>query len=37
MIRNAGVAGVVSRSLAAGRANIVNAMQIAADRGVSRG
>jgi D-3-phosphoglycerate dehydrogenase / 2-oxoglutarate reductase len=34
MIRNAGVAGVVSRSLSAGRANIVNAMQIAADRGM---
>jgi D-3-phosphoglycerate dehydrogenase / 2-oxoglutarate reductase len=36
-VRNAGVAGVISRSLAAGRANVVNAMQIAADRGLSVG
>jgi D-3-phosphoglycerate dehydrogenase len=36
-IRNAGVAGVLSRSLSAGRANIVNAMQIAADRGLNVG
>lgn len=34
LVRNAGVAGVVNRSLA-DRANVVNAMQIAADRGLS--
>jgi D-3-phosphoglycerate dehydrogenase / 2-oxoglutarate reductase len=36
IIRNSGVAGVLSRSLTH-RANVVNAMQIAADRGVSVG
>lgn len=36
-IRNAGVAGVISRSLSAGRANVVNSMQIAAGRGVTVG
>ncbi len=36
LIRNAGIAGVLSRSLA-GRANIVNAMKIAADRGLTIG
>ena len=36
-IRNAGVAGVLSRSLSAGRANIVNAMQIAGERGLNVG
>lgn len=36
IIRNAGVAGVLSRSLTH-RANVVNAMQIAADRGLSAG
>jgi D-3-phosphoglycerate dehydrogenase len=34
LVRNAGVAGVLSRSLAQ-NANVVNALQIAADRGVS--
>lgn len=34
LIRNAGLAGVLSRSLAR-KANVVNALQIAADRGVS--
>jgi D-3-phosphoglycerate dehydrogenase len=34
LIRNAGIAGVLSRSLAT-RANVVNAMQIATDRGLS--
>jgi len=34
LVRNAGVAGVLSRSLAQS-ANVVNALQIAADRGVS--
>lgn len=34
LIRNAGLAGVVSRSLAR-RANVVNAVQIAADRGLA--
>lgn len=34
LLRNAGVAGVLSRSLAA-RTNVVNAMQIAADRGLN--
>jgi D-3-phosphoglycerate dehydrogenase / 2-oxoglutarate reductase len=36
IIRNAGAAGVLSRSLAH-KANVVNAMQIAADRGLSVG
>jgi D-3-phosphoglycerate dehydrogenase len=36
VIRNAAVAGVLSRSLAT-RANVVNAMQIATDRGLSVG
>lgn len=36
LIRNAGVAGVLSRSLAR-KANVVNALQIAADRGLSYG
>jgi D-3-phosphoglycerate dehydrogenase len=34
LIRNAGIAGVVSRSLAH-RANAINAMQVAADRGLA--
>ncbi len=34
LIRNAGIAGVLSRSLAH-RANVVNALQLAADRGLS--
>jgi D-3-phosphoglycerate dehydrogenase len=33
LLRNAGLAGVLNRSTAASRANVVNAMQIAADRG----
>jgi D-3-phosphoglycerate dehydrogenase len=37
VIRNAGVAGVLARSLSAGRANLVNAMQIAAERGLTVG
>ncbi len=36
LIRNAGIAGVLSRSLA-GRANVVNAMQLAAERGLTTG
>ena len=34
LVRNAGLAGVLSRSLAQ-RANVVNALQFAADRGVT--
>jgi D-3-phosphoglycerate dehydrogenase len=34
LVRNAGIAGVVSRSLAH-RANVINAMQVAADRGLA--
>jgi D-3-phosphoglycerate dehydrogenase len=33
LLRNAGLAGVLNRSTAASRANVVNAMQIAAERG----
>ena len=33
LLRNAGLAGVLNRSTAASRANVVNAMQIASDRG----
>jgi len=33
LLRNAGLAGVLNRSTAAAKANVVNAMQIAADRG----
>jgi D-3-phosphoglycerate dehydrogenase len=33
LLRNAGLAGVLNRSTAAARANVVNAMQLAADRG----
>lgn len=36
LIRNAAIAGVLARSLAT-RANVINAMQIAADRGLSIG
>jgi D-3-phosphoglycerate dehydrogenase len=34
LVRNSGIAGVVSRSLAH-RANVINAMQVAADRGLA--
>jgi D-3-phosphoglycerate dehydrogenase len=37
LMRNAGVAGVLARSLSAGRANLVNAMQIASERGIGVG
>jgi len=33
LLRNAGLAGVLNRSTAASKANVVNAMQIASDRG----
>ncbi|HYA16937.1 MAG TPA: ACT domain-containing protein, partial [Bryobacteraceae bacterium] len=33
LLRNAGLAGVLNRSTAVSRANVVNAMQLAADRG----
>ncbi len=33
LLRNAGLAGVLNRSTAPSKANVVNAMQIAADRG----
>jgi D-3-phosphoglycerate dehydrogenase len=33
LLRNAGLAGALNRSTAASRANVVNAMQLAADRG----
>jgi D-3-phosphoglycerate dehydrogenase len=33
LLRNAGLAGALNRSTAASKANVVNAMQIAADRG----
>lgn len=33
LVRNAGIAGVLNRSTATSRANVVNAMQLAADRG----
>ena len=33
LLRNAGLAGVLNRSTAASRANVVNAMQLASDRG----
>jgi D-3-phosphoglycerate dehydrogenase / 2-oxoglutarate reductase len=33
LLRNAGIAGVLNRSTAAKKANVVNAMQLAADRG----